>query len=614
MMAGLCTACSGAGRSAGATVAQFLGAWDRGDAASLNTVVDRPPPGLTSTLASITSGLHATSVTRTSGPVATKDSTATAPVESTYQLPGFGTWKESSVISLVRRSGTWYVEWAPGVVAPGLRPGQSLALSYQWPTRAPILGAAGAPLTTQQTEVVVGVEGSRIKDPAALTKVLLASGTTAPQISAALAAAAAHPTFFEPVLQLSLAQYSALGGNTGALYQAPGTVFDRTAARSAVTAGLTAHLVGSVGPITADELTRLGQPYGPASVVGQSGLEAFYEKQLAGRPGGRVEIVTSGGQPVSTLSTFPSSPGSPVTTSVDPVVQQAAEQAMASVTGTAAFVALRVSTGQILAVVSDPAATPFDSALEGEFPPGSTFKVVTSTALLESGLSAASAATCPPVADVGGEVFHNAEGDKPVSTLAQAFTESCNTAFVQLAASRLHAASFTSVASMYGLGGNWQVGYPVSSGKVPAPTDAADLAATSIGQAAVVLSPLAMASVAADVGRGSVLPPRLVSGAPDDQAAPAPSPTAVVSQLRAMMASVVATGTAAGVGLPAGTFAKTGTAQYGAGNPLPTDAWLMGWHGDVAFAVVEQNSKGNGGPVDGPIVARFLTALPAAYG
>jgi cell division protein FtsI/penicillin-binding protein 2 len=119
--------------------------------------------------------------------------------------------------------------------------------------------------------------------------------------------------------------------------------------------------------------------------------------------------------------------------------------------------------------------------------------------------------------------------------------------------------------------------------------------------------------VAATIGRGAVARPRLVTGAPDDTAATIPLPAPLVTELRTMMGEVVATGTASGTGLPAGTYAKTGTAQYGSGNPIPTDAWLIGYRGDVAFALVEQDSKGNGGPVDGPVIARFLDALPAAY-
>ena len=78
-----------------------------------------------------------------------------------------------------------------------------------------------------------------------------------------------------------------------------------------------------------------------------------------------------------------------------------------------------------------------------------------------------------------------------------------------------------------------------------------------------------------------------------------------------MMANVVARGTAANEGLPPGTYAKTGTAQYGTGNPLPTDAWLIGFNRDIAFAVLVVDG-GNGGPTDGPIVAKFLDALGQA--
>jgi cell division protein FtsI/penicillin-binding protein 2 len=86
-------------------------------------------------------------------------------------------------------------------------------------------------------------------------------------------------------------------------------------------------------------------------------------------------------------------------------------------------------------------------------------------------------------------------------------------------------------------------------------------------------------------------------------------PASVVSDLHEMMASVVTRGTAAGQGLPAGTDAKTGTAQYGTTKPLKLDAWLIGFKGDIAFAALVVNPAGNGGPTCGPIVARFLGGL-----
>ena len=83
----------------------------------------------------------------------------------------------------------------------------------------------------------------------------------------------------------------------------------------------------------------------------------------------------------------------------------------------------------------------------------------------------------------------------------------------------------------------------------------------------------------------------------------------MVTDLHEMMASVVARGTAAGQGLPAGTYGKTGTAEYGTTKPLKIDAWLMGFKGNIAFAALVVNSAGDGGPTCGPIVAKFLTGL-----
>jgi cell division protein FtsI/penicillin-binding protein 2 len=143
---------------------------------------------------------------------------------------------------------------------------------------------------------------------------------------------------------------------------------------------------------------------------------------------------------------------------------------------------------------------------------------------------------------------------------------------------------------------------------VPARRDQAGLAQTAIGQGQVVVSPLAMAMVAAAVDSGVTRSPRLVVGAADDLAPGRPLAPAVTAGLRQMMQQVVVNGTAAGTGLPAGTSAKTGTAEYGTGTPQPTDAWLIGYRGDLAFAMVVQGT-GNGGPTDGPIVARFLDAV-----
>lgn len=604
------TGCAAHSASPRATASEFVDDWNRGDWAAMRQLTDGPPADFVTAGPDAIAGLRASSSTHVLGSVVRTGSGATTTITSRYDLPAVGTWTVESKVTLDERAGRWLVKWSPSVIAPGLATGDRLILSRVWAPRGPILGAGGVPLTIQGSLVEVGIEESRIRNTAAVTAALGAAGASAAEIQTALAAATAHPTYFVPVFDLTDRRYQQLGGNSSTLYQVPGTVFRHTSARQAITPGLAAHVLGSVGPVTAEELQRLGPAYDASSVVGQTGLEQAYETQLAGTPGGAVEAVEPGGRIVSTLASWPARAGTPVQTSLDPAVQEAAEAAMGSVNGYGALVAVRASTGQVLADVSVPESYQFDQGLDGAFPPGSTFKVITATALIEKGLSPSSPASCPPALAVDGEEFHNAEGDAPVSTMGQAFTESCNTAFIGLATSDLGLGSLPAAASMYGLGSAGNMGLPVFGGQVPVPRDLAGLAQTAIGQARVVVSPLMMAMVAAAVDTGQVRAPRLVAGASNDGVPARPLPSAVIAGLQPMMAQVVLDGTAAGTGLPPGTHAKTGTAEYGSGRPQPTDAWLIGYRGDVAFAMVLQGT-GNGGPTDGPIVARFLDGLSA---
>jgi cell division protein FtsI/penicillin-binding protein 2 len=544
------------------------------------------------------------------GTMQTSGSTASEPVTERLTLAGLGPVTIKSALHLVQRQGKWLVQWSPATIAPQLRQGDQLALLKTWPTRAAILGAGGTPLTTQGQVVTIGVEGVLIKNVASLRSALVAAGATAQQADGAITGAKAHPTYFEPVFTVTRARYNQLKPT---VYPIPGTVFQSGTALRAVTPGLIEGVIGTVGPVTAKELSQLGAPYDAQSNVGQTGLEQADERQLAGTPGATVAVVSKSGANVVTLATLPSHPGTPVSTTIDPAVQRAAEAALGSEKKSAALVAVNASTGAVLAAVSVNSGG-FDQAIDGGFPPGSTFKVITSTALITHGLTPRSAASCPATTTVDGEVFHNAEGEAPVSNMLQAFTESCNTAFIKLATGHLAPSDLPSSAAMFGLGQSPKIGLAAFGGSVPRPTDNADLAAAAIGQGRVLVSPLAMAMVAAAADTGAARAPRLVG----DTAAATPStpstpsgqlPAAVVSGLHEMMASVVASGTASGQGLPSGTYAKTGTAEYGTSKPLKTDAWLMGFKGDVAFAALVVNSGGNGGPTCGPIVARFLSGL-----
>jgi len=377
----------------------------------------------------------------------------------------------------------------------------------------------------------------------------------------------------------------------------------------AVTPELAAHVVGSVGAITAEQLNVLGQPYEAGDRVGQSGIEAVYERQLAGVPAGAVRIVDAGGRSVKTVVTFKGRAGSPVQTTIDLHTEQAAEAALSGVAKPAALVAIRASTGEILAVVSRPTAAPFDRALTGHYPPGSTFKVVTAAALLASGLTPQSPATCPPATTVEGRAFHNFEGETQAALpLHRAFAISCNTAFIGLS-NALPAQALVTAAGTFGFGTAPQIGLPSFGGRVPVPVDDVEKVATAIGQARVEASPLMMAVVAAAVDAGTVNAPRLVAGAPADKVAAQPLDPVVVAGLRSMMAEVVASGTGTAAAVPGQqVYGKTGTAEFGTAKPLTTHAWFIGFRGDVAFAVLVEGG-GVGGQVAAPLAAKFLHAL-----
>jgi cell division protein FtsI/penicillin-binding protein 2 len=519
----------------------------------------------------------------------------------------FGVWETNGTLELVRRDDEWRVIWSSQQVDKRLTAGTHLALDVDWPDRAPVLGAGGASLIVPAQMVRVGIQGSRVTDPPALTAALAQAGVSSTKMDTALATARDHPDWFVPVAEMSQARYQEL---RPIIYPVPGTVFQNFTSRQAASPELGAHVVGSVGPITAELLDQLGPPYGQNDAVGRSGVEAEYERTLAGTPGATISIVDDAGGPAAAVASFPQQPGTPVQLTLDPAVQRAAEQALANLPGEAALVAVRASTGEILGSASMPVDRPFDLALRGRLPPGSTFKIVTTADLLQHGFTPSSGLSCPATITVDGQQFRNFEGESAASlTLAQAFAISCNAAFIG-AAGDLPADSFPATAAQFGIGTEPDLGLDAFGGSVPVPTSKSEQAATSIGQAKVVVSPLTMASVAATVASGTWHAPRLVAGAPNDRVAPRPLDPGVADALKSMMQGVVTGGTAVGAGLPPGTIGKTGTAEFGGGSPPPTHAWFVGARGDVAFAVVVYGG-GVGGAVAAPIAAKFLAALPA---
>ena len=363
-------------------------------------------------------------------------------------------------------------------------------------------------------------------------------------------------------------------------------------------------IAGTVGPATPEQAAALGAPYRAGDVVGLSGLQAAFERRLAGDPASELRVVEDdGGAVVETLLQTAGGPPQPVQTGIDPRVQQLAGQALQDVTLPAALVAIDAPSGEVRAVVSRPAGG-FPRAVQGRYPPGSTFKIVTAAAALASGLTPDATVQCPPEVVVGGRRFVNAEGEAfgPIP-FRTAFFRSCNTAFINVATG-LPADAVGAAAAGFGFGG-YELPVPAFTGRFPAPEGVVERAAAAIGQARVEASPLHMASVAAGVASGTWKAPRFARSAPPGPDVPLP----VAPTLRELMRLVVTsgTGTAANVaGAP--VHGKTGSAEFDTRQPPQTHAWFLGFRGDMAFAVLVEGG-GFGGEVAAPLAARFLRSL-----
>jgi cell division protein FtsI/penicillin-binding protein 2 len=593
----------------GPVAAAYLAAWGRKDWPAMQAQVDAPPADFAGQHTAMAETLRVTAASFTPGTATVTDDRAEVPFQARLQLRALGEWPYQGVLRLVRRDDRWRVDWSPATLHPDLAAGLRFQRTRTWPDRAPILAADGSELAGPGPVVTVSVVGERVKDPAAVAKALATyaevPGGTARR---ALDDAARRPNQAVPVVTLPEADYQAVRDN---LYPVPGLSFEKGVGREYNGPASTRLLLGSVGPVTADDLKRLGVPYQTGDVAGHgNGLEAAFERRLAGTPSGEVRLAGKDGQAVKVLYRFAGKDGQAVKTTIDPRAQEAAEAALEPVAKPAALVAIQPSTGELVAVVNTP-FDGYDRALLGRYPPGSTFKVVTAAALLAGGLRPGDPVDCPKEAKVGGRTFGNFEdevlGRIPFSS---AFANSCNTAFVQQAAKRLTGDELLAAAGRFGFGADPSPGVPAVTSRVPAPSDRAELAAEAFGQGRVTASPLQMATVAATVAEGRWHQPRLVPGEGGDSPGEAPEPLdgGVAATLRALMRQVVTEGTAAPAGLPAKVGGKTGTAEFGTGDPLPTHAWFIGFRGDLAFSVVVEGG-GVGGKVAAPVAARFLRGL-----
>ena len=592
----------------------FLEAWAGGDtAAAADATTD--PDAATALLEQTATDLPDAALSSRIRKVAVDGSSATVDWAATWDIAAAPDWSYPATLHLREDGDEWQVVAEPTVVHPELGEGQHLLLTRSLADRAPITDATGAPLFTPTEVVNVGVDTAQVTDLPALAAALgQATGVAAEEIVADVEAAPEGQ--FVPVITLRRPDFEKI---RAAVFDLPGAVFPTETRLLAPTSRFAVALLGRVGAATAEVIEdsqENGSPrYAAGDQLGLSGLQRAFQEQLAGRAGFTVSVVSTDeatGDQGQEIESVAPEPGSPLQTPIVPAVQNAADGAVAGQTLPTHLVAVRPGTGEILAVSSNEAADA-GNALAGRFPPGSSMKTITATALLSArALDPDSPVPCPGTTVVDGREFENQDQfDLGTVTFRQAFAESCNTTFIQQAL-QLPDPALADAASGYGVGAEWQLPVGIFSGSVPSTSTGTTKAADAIGQGEVLMSPAQLALVAAGVASGSPAAPVEVLGSEAAGPSPGGPGPQVLEALRSMMREVVLSGTATALGDRGEVYGKTGTAEFGSNTPPDAHGWFMGYQlggpqGDVAFAVLVEGGQSSSTAV--AVTDAFLGAL-----
>ncbi|ORL36980.1 penicillin-binding protein [Prescottella equi] len=465
------------------------------------------------------------------------------------------------------------IAWDPAVLAPGLAAGSTVRFTPTSGTPAEVRASDGQPIMTQQVVTLVDVQAPA--DTAALARLL---NPIVPTITAESLGADLGKSDGKPITAVALRE------------QDVEPVRDQLAAVPGV------ELVQQTRLLTVDR--ALSSPV-------LADLTTVWQEQQDESAGWAVQLVNADGT-ARRLAGQDAAPVPDIDTTLDLRLQTRAEDALASVPQPAAIVALRPSTGAVLAVAQNaPADAQGAIALTGLYPPGSTFKTVTTSAALQAGkVTPDTVLPCPGTENIEGRQIPNDDNfDLGSVPLHSAFAHSCNTTMGRLAVS-LPPDALQQAALQFGLGVDYVTpGLTTVTGTVPTAQTPAERVESAIGQGAVTASPFGMALVAASIANGTTPAPTMIVGKPGaaDRSV-TPTPADVDAALRSMMRETVTDGTARTLADLPNLEGKTGTAEYGEGTR--PHGWFVGMDGDLAFAVFVAGADSSGPALEA--AGRFL--------
>lgn len=447
----------------------------------------------------------------------------------------------------------------------------------------------------------------------------------------------------------------------------PGIDIQTYPVREYLNGEMASHLLGYLGHMSEKDLANEQySDYNPGDYIGKNGIERSWERELHGSDGGRQLEVDAMGRVLKTVSEESPTVGNSLVLTIDSDMQKKAEEAFGDQAGAA--VAMDVNTGEVLAFVSKPGFDPAlfaeglspnvwkeyladprhpmeNKALKGQYPPGSTFKIITALAGLQEGLvDAGSSVNCNGSFTLGNRTFKcwQKRGHGSVS-LKKALRESCDVYFYRLG-ERLGVDRIAFYAKKFGFGSPAGVGLDGEKGGL-IPTSVwkekkfgqkwfrGETIPVAIGQGYVLVTPVQLvAMMAAVANEGTVYKPTLVKRIVDTEGRVVrefhPEIVSRVSGIKPEYFRLVKEGLFAVVNEPGGTGAaarlyevkvagKTGTSQVvklrGKGGYLPYQyrdhalfvAFAPYEKPEVAVAVIVEHGL-HGGSSAAPVAARIL--------
>ncbi|MEW6567755.1 MAG: penicillin-binding transpeptidase domain-containing protein [Chloroflexota bacterium] len=542
-----------------------------------------------------------------------------------------------TTLDLTLVDGVWCMAWTEAAILPELKGGNGLYLDYVTPTRANIYDRNGLALAVQGEAVALWIQPNLIGDEDAESTMLSTLSRLLdwrPETIQALYEPFRNSDYYIPLGEVSLEEFQRYQGTLSAV---GGVGWQVYSTRYYPFGGLAPQTVGYVSQIQQEELADYqARGYQGDEFVGREGLEAVYEDQLRGQPGGTLYLLNPNGQVIGSLASREPEMPRAVYATLDRNLQRYAQQALVGFNG--AIVVLERDTGAVLAMVSSPGFDPnaYDTrnpnwqyllpdivtnpnsptlnratgSGNNGYPLGSVFKIITMSAALESGFySPDTVYTCNgEFRELSGLVLYEWTVAKELPphgevTLVQGLERSCNPYFWHIGLDLFNRGLTTALPDMaraFGLGSPTGIEIGDWGGIVPdpdwkrenlgaewGPGDAVQLA---IGQASLNVTPLQVARFVAAVGNGGTLyRPQLVLriqaavGEATHEFQPEAQDTLPVSPenlatIRQAMVQVVRAdrGTARRrfLGLDINVAGKTGTAESGAANP---HAWFAGY-------------------------------------